>query len=147
MTLPVAFWDSTALVLLCIPQAQTSAATALYDRYGVVAWWATQVEMLSELTRLEKMGQISRDQFLNSKRLAQDIARGWISAGSSASVAAEACSLLELYPLRASNALQLAVALEACEHKPQGYVFVTADQRLAEAARRSGFAVEYLLEK
>jgi len=147
MTLPVAFWDSTALVLLCIPQAQTSAASSLYDRYGVVAWWATQVEMLSELTRLEKMGQISRDQFLTSKRLAQDIARGWISAGSSASVAAEACSLLEQYPLRASNALQLAVALEACEHKPQGYVFVTADQRLADAARRSGFAVEYLLEK
>jgi predicted nucleic acid-binding protein len=147
MTLPVAFWDSTALVLLCIPQAQTSAATALYDRYGVVAWWATQVEMMSELTQLEKMGQISRDQFLNGKRMAQDIARGWISAGSSASVAAEACSLLELYPLRASNALQLSVALEACEHKPQGYVFVTADQRLAEAARRSGFAVEYLLEK
>ena len=147
MSLPVAYWDSSALVVLCIPQAQTSRATSLYDKQAVVTWWATQVEMMAQLSRLEKMGQLSRDQCLAGKRLAQEIARKWISVGSSPSNAVEACSLLELYPLRASNALQLSVALEACEHKPQDYTFVTADQRLAEAARRSGFTVELLVEK
>ena len=147
MSLKDAYWDSSALVPLCISQPQSAKARVFYDRYRIVAWWATQVEMMAQLYRLEKMGQLSRDQCLAGKRLAQEISRKWISVGSSPSNAVEACSLLELYPLRASNALQLSVALEACEHKPQDYTFVTADQRLAEAARRSGFTVELLVEK
>jgi predicted nucleic acid-binding protein len=144
MSQPVAYWDSSALVPLCVPQVQTTRASALYESYGVVSWWATHVEMISGLTRLERMGQISHDQFLVGKQLAQDIVRDWISAGSTASIAVDACLLLELFPLRAADALQLSVALEACEHNPQGYVFVTADQRLADAARQSGFSVEFL---
>ena len=144
MSQPLAFWDSSALVPLCVSQIQTARASKIYERCQVVAWWATEVEMLSGLTRLERMGQISHDRFLEGKRLAGDVVRDWISADSPATMAVEACALLELHPLRAADALQLAVALEACDHKPRGYVFVTADQRLADAARRSGFTVEYL---
>lgn len=144
MSLPVAYWDSSALVPLCVPQMQTTQACALYETYGVVSWWATQVEMISGLTRLERMGQITHEQYLVGKQLVRDIVRDWISADSTGNIAVDACSLLELYPLRAADALQLAVALEACEHKPRGYVFVTADQRLADAARQSGFSVEFL---
>ena len=144
MSLPVAFWDSSALVPLCVPQIQTLRATALYESFGVVAWWATQVEMMSGLTRLERMGQISRDEFLVGKQLMRNIVQDWISVGSPESVVASACELLELYPLRAADALQLSVALNACEHKPHGYIFITADQRLADAARQSGFSVEFI---
>jgi uncharacterized protein len=143
MTQPLAYWDSSALVPLCVPQIQTMRAAAIYQTYQVVAWWATQVEIISGLTRLERMGQISRAQFLHGKRLAQDIVRDWISAASPSSVTLQACALLELYPLRAADALQLAVALEVCDHRPQGFLFVTADQRLADAARQSGFSVEF----
>jgi predicted nucleic acid-binding protein len=52
--------------------------------------------------------------------------------------------LLELYPLRAADALQLAAALDYFEKSPKGNVFITADQRLADAARQSGFSVEFL---
>jgi hypothetical protein len=100
--------------------------------------------MISGLTRLERMGKISHDQFLVSKQLALDIVRDWISAGSTERIAADACSLLELYPLSAADALHLAAALEACEHRPRGYIFITADQRLADAARQSGFSVEFI---
>jgi len=55
-----------------------------------------------------------------------------------------AYSLLELYPLRAADALQLAAALDYFEKSPKGNVFITADQRLADAARQSGFSVEFL---
>ena len=44
----------------------------------------------------------------------------------------------------AADALQLAAALEACEQEPHGYVFVTADQRLAQAARQIGFSGEFI---
>jgi hypothetical protein len=144
MSQPVAYWDSSALVPLCVEQSQTNRAGVLYESYEVVTWWATQVEMMSGLTRLERMGQISHDRFLAGKHLAEEIVRDWISAGASQSIAVDACLLLELYPLFAADALQLATALEACEHKPQGFVFVTADRRLAEAAGRCGFSVEFI---
>jgi predicted nucleic acid-binding protein len=47
--------------------------------------------------------------------------------------------LVDRYDLRAADSFQLAAALEWCEDVPQGRVFLTADQRLREAARFSGF--------
>jgi predicted nucleic acid-binding protein len=141
---PAAYWDSSALIPLCVTQPQSTQAILLYERYNIVAWWATQVEIISGLTRLERMGQITHNRFLVGKQFAQDLVRGWISAGSSKGTAVLACSLLELYPLRAGDALQLAVALEVSEHRTQGYPFITADDRLADAARRSGFSVEFI---
>jgi predicted nucleic acid-binding protein len=138
----VAFWDSSALIPLCVSQPQTAKARLLYERYGIVAWWATLVEMMSGLTRLERMGQITHDRFLIGKAIAREIVRGWIPVGSNKRIAADACSLLELYPLRAADALQLAAALEWCEGKPKGKVFLTFDQRLREAAGLAGFTLE-----
>jgi len=139
---PAAFWDTSALLPLCVTQPQTAKARLLYESYGIVAWWATQVEMMSGLTRLESTGQIGHDRFLIGKQIAQEIVHEWLSVGSTASIAINACSLLELHPLRAADALQLAAALEWCESKPQGNVFLTFDKRLREAAGLAGFTVE-----
>ena len=43
------------------------------------------------------------------------------------------------FDLRAADSFQLAAALEWCEDAPQGRVFLTADQKLGEAALLSGF--------
>jgi len=139
---PVAFWDSSALIPLCVAQPQTIKAGLLYETYGIAAWWATEVEMMSGLTRLDRTGQVDRDRFLIGKRVAQEIVREWFSVGSTSSIAADACSLLELYPLRAADALQLAAAFEWCEGKPNGQVFLTFDKRLREAAGLAGFTLE-----
>jgi uncharacterized protein len=90
------------------------------------------------------MGGITQSQMLAGQRLARDLARDWISVHESPSITEDACLLLEHYPLRAADALQLAAALEACEHRPQGYVFITADQRLADAACLREFSVELI---
>lgn len=127
---------------LCVSQPKTTGARLLYGRYGIVAWWATRVEVMSGLTRLDRMGQISHDQFLIGKRIAMEIAESWISVGPTESIAGAACSMLELYPLRAADALQLASALAWCEGKPKGNVFLTFDQRLREAAGLAGFTLE-----
>ncbi len=144
MSLPPAFWDSSALIPLCVTQLQSKSADALFQRYSVVAWWATEVEIQSGLTRLERTGKIPHSQFLSSKQLAASLVSGWLPIHESADITNTACSLLEVYSLRAADAFQLAAALEACEHKPHGYVFVTGDLRLAEAARQTGFAVEFI---
>lgn len=142
MLKPVAFWDSSALIPLCVTQPQTAKSRLLYETYGIVAWWATQVEMMSGLARLDRVGQITHDPFLMGKQIALEIVRGWLSVGSTERIAAGACSLLELHSLRAADALQLAAALEWCEGQPVGKVFLTFDRRLHEAAGFAGFTLE-----
>jgi predicted nucleic acid-binding protein len=141
---PYAYWDSSALVPLCVSQPQTVAAQILYARYKIVTWWATHVEVVSGLTRLTRTGGMTQQQFLLSKPFVQNLVNGWLAVHESASIAPNACRLLELHPLRAADALQLAAALEACEHNPLGFTLITADQRLADAARQTGFSVEFL---
>ena len=144
MSLPFAFWDASALIPLCVHQIQTPQAGVLYLNHAVVVWWTTPVEIVSGLTRLKRMSEIDQDEFLIGKQRALDLARIWVPIEPASSIATRACSLLELYPLRAAEALQLSAALDACEDKPQSNVFITADQRLADAARQSGFSVEYI---
>ena len=144
MSLPLAYWDSSALVPLCITQPQSPSAETLYAKHRIVTWWATEVEIRSGLTKLQRMGSIPPGQFLSGKRLAEKLVLGWHTVHESQTITAEACALLESYPLSAADALQLAAALEACEHTSQNYVFITGDPRLADAARDSGFTVEYL---
>jgi predicted nucleic acid-binding protein len=49
--------------------------------------------------------------------------------------------LVAAHPLRAADALQLAVALTWCEEQPAGERFVCLDERLRDAARREGFTL------
>lgn len=45
------------------------------------------------------------------------------------------------HPLRSADALQLAAACAAAEHRPASLQFVTLDERLAGAARKEGFTM------
>jgi len=49
--------------------------------------------------------------------------------------------LLGVHPLRAAAALQLAAALVLTQERPTGWLFVTADVRLAAVAAAEGFEV------
>ena len=144
MSLPVAFWDTRALIPLCVRQRQTAPASALYVSYGIAVWWATPVEIRSGLARLERMNDINPAQFLAGKQRGQSLAKIWDVVAPSTTILDRAYSLLELYPLRAADALQLAAALDYFEDSPKRKVFITADQRLADAARQSGFSVEFI---
>jgi predicted nucleic acid-binding protein len=48
---------------------------------------------------------------------------------------------LRVHPLRAADALQLAAAFMAAERRPASLQVVTLDERLADAARKEGFAL------
>jgi len=52
-----------------------------------------------------------------------------------------ATRLLRVHPLRAADALQLAAAFIAAEQRPASLEMITLDDRLANAARKEGFAV------
>jgi predicted nucleic acid-binding protein len=139
VTRPSAFWDTSALVPLCVRQRSTSQAITLYKGYEVVVWWATAVEIASALARLARMKQLDSGAWVQARGLAAALAERWSVVQPSDALRAHATRLVNQYDLRAADALQLAAALEWCEKLPQGRVFVTADQALQQAALVSGF--------
>jgi len=135
----LAFWDTSALVPLCVRQSITPQALALYKIYDAVVWWATPVEIASALARLVRMKQLDSSDWAKARRLAKRLADSWSVIQPSDTLRAKAMQLVERFDLRAADSFQLAAALEWCEDDPQGRVFLTIDRKLKEAALLSGF--------
>ena len=141
MTKPAAFWDASALVPLCVAQQETPRAFGLLRKYRMVVWWATTVELTSALVRLLREGALSTGEYAKAQRRAEQYADIWRVLVPSDSVLDEARSVLERFPLRAADSLQLAASLVRCDGRPKGRVFLTFDQRLGEAAEAAGFTL------
>jgi uncharacterized protein len=135
----LAFWDASALVPLCVGQSTTPRAIALYKTYEAVVWWATPVEIASALARLGRMKQLDSSDSARARQLAAALADAWFVIQPSEGLRAKATQLVDRHDLRAADALQLAAALEWCQDAPQSRVFLTADQKLREAAILTGF--------
>lgn len=136
---PSAFWDTSALVPLCVRQSTTPRALALYKSCEAVVWWTTPVEIASALARLVRMKQLNSSDWAKAGQLATVIADAWSVIQPSEAVRAKAMQLVDRYDLRAADALQLAAALVWCEDLPRGRTFLTVDQKLREAALLRGF--------
>ncbi len=135
----VAFWDASALIPLCVRQGITTNAIALYKTHDVVVWWTTPVEIASALARLVRMRQITSSECAKARKLATVLADSWSVIQPSGALRTKAVQLVDRYDLRAADSLQLAAALEWCEDFPHGRVFLTADEKLREAATLAGF--------
>jgi predicted nucleic acid-binding protein len=134
-----AFWDTSALVPLCVQQGSTPQAIALYKLHDAVVWWATPVEIASALARLVRMKQLDLSDWTKARKLAKRLADSWSVIQPSDALRAKSAKLVDRYDLLAADSFQLAAALEWCEDASQGRVFLTADRRLREAALLSGF--------
>ena len=139
---PVAFWDTSVLVTLCVRQVPTPQALIFESRYRIAVWWATHVEIASALAYSLRRREVTPTEYAEAKLQAEGLARLWDVVEPSSQLALDARGLLERYPLRAADALQLAAALTWCDHKPIGRVFLTFDKRLSEAAGLAGFTLE-----
>jgi len=138
----VKFWDASAIAPLLVAEAATRSLQALAKQDSdMVAWWGSQVECASALARLERADQLDwRGGALAFDRLKR-LADGWHEIEPSEVVRENALRFLRVHPLRAADALQLAAAFIAAERRPVSLEVVTLDDRLADAARREGFAV------
>jgi predicted nucleic acid-binding protein len=139
-----AFWDASALVPLCVRQSTTPHAISLYATYDIVVWWATPVEIASALARLMRMKELDSRDWAKATTLATKLSGLWSVIQPSERVRATSMQLVDRFDLRAADSLQLAAALEWCEHTPQNRVFLTADQKLRDAALLAGFDARQL---
>lgn len=140
MSRSYAFWDASAIVPLCVNQPTTKMAFGFLRKFRLVVWWATPIETTSAFSRLLREGEISARNYAAAQLQSDYRASLWRVVAPSEQVAVEARAALERFPLRAADAIQLAAALVWCAGRPKGRVFLTFDQKLAEAAELSGFS-------
>ena len=134
-----AFWDSSAIVPLCLQQNNSSGVRQLLRLYGVAVWWSAPVEARSALARELREGNISAREHRESILKLDKIREGWVERLPDASLRLFAEELPDRYPLRAADALQLAAACEWTLQRPAGRPFISGDKRLLDAAEQLGF--------
>jgi predicted nucleic acid-binding protein len=139
------FWDASAIVPLLVAEKTTGRLQALARRDpDMLAWWGSAVECASALARLERDSALdAKATKLAFQRLAY-IADAWHEIEPSVLVRENAIRFLRVHPLRAADALQLAAAFVAAERRPASLQVITLDERLADAMRKEGFALEDL---
>jgi len=137
------FWDSSAIIPLTVTEASTDGILAIAEEDPVMCvWWATEIECVSALARLEREGALTDSGATGALERLDLLSEGWNEVQPVVAVRSAARRLLRVHTLRAADALQLAAAVVAAEGQPASLEIVTLDERLAAAARREGFAVE-----
>ena len=136
------FWDSSALVPLCVEEPATDAALALVaDDPQIAAWWTTTVECASALARLEREGALGPDEATEAFLRLDRLAASWFEVEPNDEIREVARRLLRVHPLRAADALQLAAAYVVSERRPPTLEVVTLDDRVRQAGLKEGFAL------
>jgi predicted nucleic acid-binding protein len=138
----VRFWDASAIVPMLVAEPATEAMQSLARQDpDLLVWWGSAVECASALSRLEREASLDgRAAALAFDRL-QQLASAWHEIEPTEIVRENAMRFLRVHPLRAADALQLAAAFVAAEHRPPSLEVITLDDRLAQAARKEGFAL------
>jgi predicted nucleic acid-binding protein len=138
----VRFWDSSAIVPLLVAEPSSGDVMLAYELDPeIVAWWATEVECVSALARLEREGSLTAPSMSEALGRLAGLAAAGREVQPLAIVREIAIRLLRVHPLRTADALQLAAAIAASEGHPATLALVTLDDRLAQAAGREGFQI------
>lgn len=136
------FWDTSAIVPLLADEPFSEAVFRAFEQDPeVVAWWGTEVECVSAITRRERDGDLDVPSVAGALDRLDKLSSVWTEVEPGQSARKIAIRLLRVHPLRAADALHLAAAIVAAEDQPTRLPFVTLDDRLAQAAEREGFAI------
>lgn len=136
------FWDTSALIPLCVNEPHSPAVKAILTKDPtVVVWWATRIECISALTRQGREGAIGVVGARQARDALETLAKAWAEILPSEALRQTAERILAVHPLKAADALQLAAALQWCQRQTADMDLVSFDARLREAAYKEGFTV------
>lgn len=137
------FWDSSALVPLCVKQATSQDLHQLWrESSRIVVWSGATVEIRSALARLHRNGDIDTKGLQFALKKLEAMRRGWREIVTGDKLQSIAEDLPDTHGLRALDSFQLAAALVWCKGKAKGRLFVCDDERLIEAAQKAGFTIK-----
>ncbi len=136
------YLDTSALIKLYIEEEGTAKVVSIAtgaDAQHVVILDITRVESRSAVRRRERASDISGPEANGVlSRMEQDESSFFLVQPSSSGVIEEAARLVDRYPLRALDALQLAGSLVFQRSAPGPVTFVCADAQLCHAAEQEG---------
>jgi predicted nucleic acid-binding protein len=136
------FWDSSAIIPLCLKEPHTEKIFQLARAdEDLVVWWATRIECHSAISRRRREGILSAEAERQAKSILDALAGEWSEVQPSEKVRQRAARLLRVNPLRAADALQLSSALLWANESTSDLEFVCLDVNLREAAFNEGFSV------
>lgn len=142
MKTEVAFWDTSAVVPLCVMQAATPSARRIHRDVSIkTIWWGTAVEIRSSFARLRRTGELEDKDFEIAVNKWLAISKRGRKIPPSQRVLDLAATMPDRHALRALDAFQLAAALIWCGERPRNRPFICADKRLGDVARDAGFDV------
>jgi predicted nucleic acid-binding protein len=136
----VRFWDTSALIPLVAADRATRKMLDLLSRdREIVVWMFTPIDLAATIRR--KGPRYRPEVRREAEAFLAALEPAFITIDDGRAVEERARKLAASHALSAADAQQLAAALVACFGKPDGFPFVTLNQRLAGAARAEGFAV------
>lgn len=136
-----AFWDTSALVPLCVRQQASPLLHQLVRQYSLVVWWATSVEAQSAFARDLPAGILNGLEYRQAQQRLERLRGIWREVQPSESLRSVSEALLERHPLRAADALQLAAAHAWSSNRPFNRPLISGDKRLLAAAEAVGFRI------
>jgi uncharacterized protein len=136
------FWDSSAIVPLCVQEQRSEIMLSLLRSDSqMVCWWATIVECWSAFARLRREGVFTLKEEETARELLFKLSESWTEVEATTELRQATGRILKLHPLRAADSLQLAAALTWTGMTPKKHGFVSLDERLLDSATREGFRV------
>ena len=130
------------MVPLLVEEPATVAIQRAYRADPVIlVAWTTAVECASAIARAEHDAVLDAGAAAAAFARLDELCTVLREVEASQDVRHVARRLLRAHRLRAADAIQLASATLAAEHKPKTLTFVTLDGRLAGIAEREGFRV------
>ncbi|GAF79665.1 unnamed protein product, partial [marine sediment metagenome] len=95
------FWDSSAIIPLLIEEIATEPIVEIFKQDpGILAWWGTEVECVSALSRLEREDPSVAPIVEESLKRLDSLKRSWHEVQPVSSVRETARRLLRVHALR-----------------------------------------------
>lgn len=133
------YFDTSALVKLCVLETGTPLAVALWEGGDtLLTSRIADVEVRAVLAAAERIGRIDAAPATQARERWDELWPGLAKVEPTRQVADAAGALADRRPLRAADAIHLASALLVREADP---LFAVWDRRLADAARAEGLLV------
>ena len=141
----MAFWDSSALVPLCVNEPRSVLAGHFWKTLPQkFVWWETSVEICSALARLERENKIASVHRSRAERRLEILEKVWTEIQPDYRIKELARKFPVAYGLKAADSFQLAAALVWCRELPKNKDFVSGDGKLLKAAADAGFVIHRL---
>ena len=141
----MSFWDSSAIVPLCLNEGRSQFARMLWRRFRVRnVWRESPVEIASAFARRTREGILDEADRIKAEHRLNIVETEWNTIKPNARMVELARTFPAIYGLRALDSLQLAAALVWCNEFPKDKDFIVADEKLLRAAENMGFTVHDL---